>query len=293
MRKKGVATLLAFFLGIFGTHRYYLGQKLLGILYTLGFFFSLFITVEADAPIIMIPAIVGFIDFILLAVMPREIFDRKYNKHMAGERQAAWDRPDYPARKEPTPKRRPRPLPEPTSRKKLLEKRKHEAIRLYRSGKYRDSIRRFEEVLELTPEDPIVHFNIACCHSMLQESASAFYHLEQAVAKGFPDKSKIFEHQALAWLNHLDEMDDFVQNDFIRPEKERTLARVAVETEEGSGMQLQKMESGDPAETEGEEDRLDKTNDLLEKIEELGKLKELGILTEEEFQLQKQRWLDK
>jgi tetratricopeptide (TPR) repeat protein len=290
MRKKGVATFLAFFLWLFGTHRYYLGQKFLGILYTVAFFFTFAMTVGENEPIILLPAVIAFIDFVLLAAMPKEIFDRKYNKHIVGEKQAAWSRPDYTSRQGPRRKRRPKPLPEPTSRKKLLEKRKQDAIRLYRSGKYRDSIRRFEEVLELTPEDPIVHFNLACCHSMLQESSPAFYHLEQAVAKNFPDKDKIFEHQALAWLNHLDEMDAFVSNGFIRPEQERAIAPVALETEKGSGLRLQQTESGnssDPSEANG----LDKTSDLLEKIEELGKLKEMGILTEEEFQLQKQRWL--
>ncbi len=290
MRKKGVATFLAFFLGIFGTHRYYLGQKFLGILYTAAFFFTFAITVDEGEPFILFPAILAFIDFVLLAAMPKEIFDRKYNKHMVGEQQSAWNRPDYASRQGPQRQRRPKPLPEPTSRIKLLEKRKQEAIRLYRSGKYQDSIRRFEEVLELTPDDPIVHFNIACCHSMLQESSPAFYHLEQAVAKNFPDKDKIFDHQALAWLNHLDEMDEFVKNGFIRPIQERAMAPVAPETGKGSGLDLQQTGSIDSPDI-AEDIAQNKTTDLLEKIEELGKLKEMGVLTEEEFQLQKQRWL--
>lgn len=59
------AALLAFFLGGFGVHKFYLGQVGLGILY-LVFFWTL------------IPGVIAFIEFILLLVMSDEDFARKY-----------------------------------------------------------------------------------------------------------------------------------------------------------------------------------------------------------------------
>lgn len=67
MKNKTTATLLAFFLGGLGIHRFYLNQIVLGILYLI---FSW----------TFIPLIIAFIDFIVLAAMSKEKFDLKYSK---------------------------------------------------------------------------------------------------------------------------------------------------------------------------------------------------------------------
>lgn len=64
-KNKIAAALLAFFLGAFGVHKFYLGQVGMGILYLL-FFWT------------FIPAIVAFIEFILLLAMSDEAFNQKY-----------------------------------------------------------------------------------------------------------------------------------------------------------------------------------------------------------------------
>lgn len=61
------AALFAFFLGIFGGHKFYLGQVGLGVLYLI-FFWTL------------IPGIVSFIEFILYLTMSDEEFNRKYGQ---------------------------------------------------------------------------------------------------------------------------------------------------------------------------------------------------------------------
>jgi TM2 domain-containing membrane protein YozV/ribosomal protein L40E len=61
------AALFALILGGFGAHKFYLGQIGLGILY-LVFFWT------------FIPALVGFIEFILLLTMSDETFNRKYGQ---------------------------------------------------------------------------------------------------------------------------------------------------------------------------------------------------------------------
>mgnify|MGYP002626130972 CR=1 FL=1 len=81
MKNKNVAGLLALFFGIFGTHRFYLGQRGIGILYILAFFLGMMITVASDgeAPFIMAPAVISFIDAVLFFSMPKADFDERYN----------------------------------------------------------------------------------------------------------------------------------------------------------------------------------------------------------------------
>jgi len=66
MKSKTTATVLCFFLGGFGIHRFYLGQTGLGLLYLI-FFWT------------FIPAFIALIDFIVLLLMSEEIFNQKYN----------------------------------------------------------------------------------------------------------------------------------------------------------------------------------------------------------------------
>ena len=60
-----VAAVLAFLLGAFGAHKFYLGQTGMGIIYLLFFWTA-------------IPMIIAFIEFIILLLMSDAEFDRKY-----------------------------------------------------------------------------------------------------------------------------------------------------------------------------------------------------------------------
>lgn len=66
-KSKVAAALLALFLGGIGAHKFYLGRIGMGILYLL-FCWT------------FIPAIVSFIEFIVLLAMSEETFDRKYGR---------------------------------------------------------------------------------------------------------------------------------------------------------------------------------------------------------------------
>ena len=66
MKSKATAALLAFFLGGFGVHRFYLNQTGLGFLYLL-FFWTL------------VPAIIAIVDFVIFLTMSDEKFNAKYN----------------------------------------------------------------------------------------------------------------------------------------------------------------------------------------------------------------------
>ncbi|WP_372887662.1 NINE protein [Psychrobacter sp.] len=64
-KSKGVAALLALFLGGFGIHKFYLGQTLWGVLYLL-FFWT------------FIPAIISFFEAIILLFMNETEFNKRF-----------------------------------------------------------------------------------------------------------------------------------------------------------------------------------------------------------------------
>tara|TARA_B100000401_G_C52804546_1_gene720412 strand:- start:42 stop:275 length:234 start_codon:yes stop_codon:yes gene_type:complete len=70
MKNKTTAAILAFFLGAFGVHRFYLGKIGQGFAYLLLCWTG-------------IPGIIAFIDFIIFLTMAEEKFNEKYNPQSA------------------------------------------------------------------------------------------------------------------------------------------------------------------------------------------------------------------
>ena len=77
MKNNATAALLAFFLGPFGVHRFYLGEAGLGITYLL---VSLLVGVFTLGISTAIIGLINFVEFIIFLTMSDEEFDRKYNK---------------------------------------------------------------------------------------------------------------------------------------------------------------------------------------------------------------------
>ncbi len=265
MKDKNIVVLLAFFLGMFGAHRFYLGQVKMGILYCV-------------LSLTGISVLLSIIDFFGFLFMDRKVFDLKYNsKYVELQRREDLDEADnyeynrqrnrrnrqYQAddfRKAP-PRRNQRPTaPKPNYNK--MNPYKASGIQRYKAYEYEEAIEDFLKVLETEPNDISVHFNLACANSLLEQKEEAYYHLNRAIELGFKDYHRIRNHDALAYLR-------------LQPEYEALESRV---------MNPQKS-------TRKKKDLLSNPPDLLEQIKQLGALRERGLLTEEEFVIQKKKLL--
>ncbi len=255
MKKKKIAALLAFPLGIFGLHRFYLGQKFLGILYFILGIVSMILIDEG--PFILGMVILALIDAILFAVMPTEEFNEKYNRKAI--RMNDQSRPKAPSSEKTS-------GPEQQSFQVFRTK----GINAYRNYDYQMAIRHFERALQFKTEDPAIHFNLACCHSMLEDEEAAFKYLDNAVKYGFDDFDKIHTHPALAYLRTLEDFDLFVANDYESPQLP--------------------LSSFPPNPKEQKE--IDKSEALLEQLRELANLRDKGILTDDEYAEQKRRMIE-
>lgn len=263
MKNKIVAAILAFPFGVFGLHRFYLGQRFLGILYFLFFIFAIVATTSGGPPLVAIAGMVAFIDAILLYVMPEEDFNERYNRRRVRQNYQQR-RTDYVA----------------ASRQSYdaqnLQYFKRKGIDAFRNYDYEDAIYNFNKALDYRPDDPALHFNLACCHSMVEEREDAFFHLEKAIEYGFDDIEKIHHHEALSYLRASEDFDLFVENDYKLTDLPLPAKPDAQEGEEDLLEQLEKSRS----------------QELLDKLKQLSELRDKGILTEEEFAEQKRRLLN-
>ncbi len=266
MRDKNVAGILALFLGWVGVHRFYLGQVGLGILYAVFFWFPLF-------------WLIALIDAIVLFSMNKDVFDVKYNKE-AMQRQGNYQRgfqPEYqqrPAQK-PDFERQTRqyaasstavPVQKvPTNRPNPF---KQSGLEKFKDYDYAGAIEDFKKSLEIAPQDIATHFNLACSYALVEDKANSFAHLDKAVQLGFKDFHKIKEHHALAYLRIQPEFERFEGNGFRTPPT----------TTDGK----QQMDSS-------KDDLLASQPDLLERLTHLAKLRENGLLTEQEFEVERQK----
>ncbi len=278
MKDKNVAAIFALIFGVFGVHRFYLGQTGLGILYLL-FFWTI------------IPAIVSLIDAIVFFSMDRDEFDYKYNRRYLYPDHHRYDtdfnrrdrrfrredeyRVDRQRRREEELRRerarrqvnRRRPQSQPKARRTGPDLRKNpykmSGIKKYKEFDYEAAIEDFKKALSVDPQDIAVHFNLACSYSLTEQKENAFFHLSKAVEFGFVDFKKIQDHDALAFLRIQDEFEIFKRNGY----------RLNVEP------------------TDPKEEVINANNNLLEQIKQLGELRDKGLLTNEEFEIQKKRLL--
>ena len=256
------AALLAIFFGGFGAHKFYLRDPGAGILYI----FIFFIASRIAFPISFI---LGWIDAFRLLTMSDETFDRKYNKHLTRDRRS-YVEPNRPRRRRPGVKeRRVRP-----SRKAIQKANpfKKSGLKKYKEFDLEGAIEDFEQGLEINPADIALHFNLACAFSLTEKKDKSFHHLSRAVELGYNDFKKIQNHDDLAFLRIQPEFEDFKNN----------------------GFKLGGQPQGIPESTdEGQEEAEPKVKDdvLLSQLNKLAELRKKGLLTEEEFNMERKKLL--
>jgi len=255
MKNKTIAGLLAIFLGGFGLHWFYLDRSGLGIVHLL----------LCWTPF---PWISGLISAIVFLSMNESIFHEKYN--------IDFSRPDYsrldadfervkgyqhaPEYSNVYKSSRPVSLKQ---NRKMAEVLKKEGIARFKAFDIEGAVDQFEKALDFQYNNPALHFNLACCQSLLENREKAYYHLEYAVSNGFSDFDRIKSHDALAYLRVDPEFSTFESNGYK--------ARAAKQVE--------------PI----KEDLLESTPDLLEQLKKLNALRVSGQLTEESFQKEKRK----
>lgn len=254
VKDKTTAGILAILLGGVGVHRFYLGQAGLGILYLL-FFWT------------FIPSLLGIIDGIIFLTQDENDFDIKYNRDSVKEQLRQQQQPTFvinnnmgQPQAEATPT-----TPAPTKATEEERKSKKDPFEIEGDKKYEDyefegAIRAFLRSLNVKSANPEVHFKLAKLYSIMEKTDSSLFHLNQAIEKGFYDLDEIESHDHLAYLRSQEKFVTFRENGY-------------------------RIGAGPREETE----KLDLSDDLLTQLEKLAKLREQGILSEEEFSAQKQK----
>lgn len=268
MKDRKIAALLAFIGGAIGLHKFYLGKVGQGVFYCI-----LCLVTFAT-----LPALLGLIDAAVLMGQDDQTFQEKYAQSQSNTATAR----EYRRKQQRNIARGHRPEWQQRydSREVVVDKRnaafetlKQGGIKKFRNFEFKNAIQDFTAALEYDARDVSLHFNLACCYSLQEEVDKAYIHLAQAVAYGFNDFNRILTHDALAYLRIQPTFPKFQENGYAslpkREKVEKAEEKSAVEEE----LSLPHVPN----------------NDLLDEIRQLNSLKDLGLLSEEEFERQKSK----
>lgn len=261
MLNKYTAGILAIILGGFGVHRFYLGQKLYGMLRFGAFVMLTIFLMQARGPVEEVFGFAmgmlflsAFIEGLIFLLMPKQRFDKKYNKHHS--------RVTAPAN---------------------VADLKAEGVDYFRSGDYDLATEAFREALEVNATDPGVHFNLACAYSKSHALIPALHHLELAVSYGLPEPKRIDQHPSLEWLRAQPLYKTFKDQNY----RQQLLIDAPMAAADLSTVQHEEVILDLP----NINDLPDVEDDLVTRIRKLGKLRDQGIITEAEFAEQKEKML--
>jgi tetratricopeptide (TPR) repeat protein len=285
MLNKTLAGFFAFFLGMFGVHRFYLGQWFRGAAQFAGFWGAVYLANlplgnEAEtlfgmavACMVLAPVITA----IVFWATPKKNWQKTYDKDsLAGEQPLGIAGP-YFAR----------------DTKSL----KAEGIRYYRTGDYDLAIEAFTEASESDLGDAGTHFNLACSYAQLGQYGEALRHLELSVTFGLPKPERIEKHPALAALRKHSSYRSFRSNNFRRLDLLELTEPKAADTKIVDEEETSEYFSAPPPLLKAKVDATPDVDlnapppgsDLLEQITRLRELHDAGILTQREYQTQKEK----
>ena len=151
---------------------------------------------------------------------------------------------------------------------------KKSGIRKYKEFDLEDAIEDFKKGLEIEPEDIALHFNIACAYSLTEQKEMAYSHISQAVKFGFKDFEKINTHDDLAYVRIQPEFDKFKEDGYLLEETKKIEEKATNRKEEKTEETI--------------------TDDvLLSQLNKLAELRKKGLLSEEEFAMERKKLLRK
>lgn len=270
-RSRVAAGILALVLGAFGVQKFYLRQNGIGILMILALIF----TSMKALPFLFI---FGVIEGAMLLNMSDQVFDRKYNRYAAKNR-----RDDYLEQRRERQIQRSRgkvgrkgnmSKGRPSTNRKVIAKAnpfKTSGIKKYKDFDLEGAIEDFSRGLDINQNDVALHFNIACAYSMTEHKDKAYYHLAKAVELGFKDFELINSKDDLAFVRIQPEYDEFKENGY-------KLGR--------------RSESASSGRVEQKDEDLVITDDvLLSQLNKLAELRKKGLLSQEEFNLERKKLL--
>ncbi|MEP7266059.1 MAG: NINE protein [Saprospiraceae bacterium] len=270
MKNRLVAAILAIFGGIVGAHKFYLRQPGVGFFY----FFLFMLSVNAGFPAVTF--IFGLIEGIKLLMMSDLTFNKKYNGGVIENDQQQpgnWQERQYRWQERPNNQQRPaqnrgwRNVEVPNYQATRKNIYKESAIRKYKEFDLDGAIEEFLKSLQIEPKDIATHFNLACAYSLTEQGEKAYYHLTKAVEYGFTDYDKINTHDDLAYVRIQPQWDDFKASGYH------------------SFSHFEKGLTENPA--------LEPQNDvLLDQLNKLEELRKQGLITNDEYILEKRRLND-
>ena len=163
------------------------------------------------------------------------------------------------------PRRRSEPVQRPhRSQRSRSNPFKKTGIQKYKDFEMEGAIADFKQGLAIDPRDVALHFNIAAAYSLTEDKDKAFYHISEAVKHGFKDFEKINTHDDLAYVRIQPEFDDFKENGYVLSKTKR---QIPVKEEEV-------------------------TDDvLLSQLNKLAEMRKKGLLSNDEFVLEKEKLL--
>lgn len=268
-KSKATATKLAFPFGLFGVHRYYLGQKFYGALYP--FFFVLGI-IGGVALFIIAPPVISFLDMLLFKNMSDEEFDEKYNKGVVSQQA-----PPPPAEARQTQE------PQVTSQKSHLKaqftRHKMAGLKLFKNYDFPEAIEELKDAADIKYDDAEIHFLLGRCYSMMEDTSNTLTHLDAAVAFGLHPK-QILASGELAYIRLQSEFQGFQADNFrlkainTPPSVRRTFPKSPPKMKKKKVVE-EELDTPSP--------------DFLEKLKKLSELRAKGYLTEEEYLQQKEK----
>ena len=270
-RDKNTAAFLSLVFGWFGMHQIYLKKPGRAL-----FFIAALIFIKPSMMGFFVAMMMGFVNALILMMMPQKSFDEKYNEGVnrnQWDRRRDYSRRDYDREKRwenrhntSTSRRRPQnttyrrtTVPRATRGNDPVQRKKPNPFKISGVQKYKDydyegAIDDFKKALEIDKNDIASHFNIACAYSLTEKADQSFYHLGQAVRNGFSDFDKIKTHDDLAYIRIQPEFEKLMENKF----------------QSASGVKDIPIQD-------------EKDDQLLNQLQKLAELRDKGLITQEEF----------